>query len=138
MKKILLVNGPNLNLLGSREKTIYGEISFENYLEELKSKNSNVHLDYFQTNDEGDIVSKIQEAMQYYDGIIINPGAYGHTSLAISDAIASVNIPCIEVHISNIYSRENFRHYTLLTKNCVGSITGFGLRSYDLALQYFR
>lgn len=137
MKKILIVNGPNLNLLGSREKTIYGEISFELYLEELKANYSTIQIDYIQSNDEQELVKAVHDAIENYSGIIINPAAYGHTSIALADAIASINIPCIEVHISNIYARESFRHYTLITKNCIGSITGFGLKSYELAMNYF-
>lgn len=136
-KKILIINGPNLNLLGSREGTIYGEISFEKYFIELKEKFSELELSYYQSNDEGELVSMIQEANENYKGIIINAGAYSHTSIAVLDAIRSIVIPCIEVHISNIYARENYRTHTLLTEACTGSITGFGLKSYELALRYF-
>lgn len=135
MKKILIINGPNLNLLGKRENTIYGDLSFEEYLIQLKTKYPNVELEYFQSNTEGEIINKIQSSNNGYLGIIINPGAYGHTSIAISDAIGSISIPSIEVHISNIYSRENFRHYTLISAKCKGSISGFGLQSYQLGVE---
>lgn len=136
-KKVIIINGPNLNLLGKREPTIYGENSFDEYLISLKSKFNTLEIDYFQSNDESALINKIQEAAQEQKGIIINPGAYGHTSIALSDAISAINATCIEVHISNIYARENFRHYTLLSAKCVGTISGFGLKSYELALQYF-
>ncbi len=136
-KRILILNGPNLNLLGKRERTIYGEISFDDYLEELKVEFSNIDIHYMQSNDESELIKQIQESREKYDGIIINPAAYGHTSIALSDAISSVNTKCIEVHISNIYARENFRHYTLISSKCNGTISGFGLKSYALALNYF-
>lgn len=135
MKKILIINGPNLNLLGKRENTIYGDLSFEEYLINLRNKYPNIELDYFQSNIEGEIINKIQDAINGYVGIIINPGAYGHTSIAIADAIGGISTPTIEVHISNIYSRENFRHFTLLSAKCKGSISGFGLLSYELGIQ---
>lgn len=137
MKKIIILNGPNLNLLGKREKTIYGEISFEEYFLKIKEKYNSINIDYFQSNDEGEIIKKIHEVGENYDGLIFNPAAFGHTSLAIADAIASISKPCVEVHISNIYARENFRHYTLISSKCVGTISGFGLKSYDLAVEYF-
>lgn len=136
-KKVIIINGPNLNLIGKREPTIYGENSFDEYLINLKSKYNSLEIDYFQSNNESTIIDKIQEASEQQIGIIINPGAYGHTSIAIADAIAATNSECIEVHISNIYARENFRHYTLLSAKCTGTISGFGLKSYELALNYF-
>ncbi len=135
--RILILNGPNLNLLGKRETTIYGEKSFDEYYQELKLAYQNIDLTYVQSNDESVLIGLIQESMNNYDGIIINPGALGHTSIALADAISSVTTKCIEVHISNIYARENFRHYTLISSKCIGTISGFGLKSYDLALNYF-
>jgi 3-dehydroquinate dehydratase-2 len=135
--KLLIVNGPNLNLLGRREATIYGEISFEEYFNQLKNKYLDVNLEHYQSNSETDIISCIQNAESKYSGIIINAAAFSHSSIALSDAIRAVKIQTIEVHISNIYARESFRHSTLLTKYCWGSISGFGLMSYDLAIQAF-
>lgn len=136
-KRILILNGPNLNLLGKRETTIYGEKSFDDYFNELKLEFSSINLDYFQSNDESELIIQIQDSTEKYDGIIINPAAYGHTSIALADAISSVTTKCVEVHISNIYARENFRHYTLISSKCIGTISGFGLKSYALALNYF-
>jgi 3-dehydroquinate dehydratase-2 len=135
--RILILNGPNLNLLGKRETTIYGEKSFDDYFQGLKLKYPNIDLDYVQSNDESELINQIHQSLNKYNGIIINPGAYGHTSIALADAISSVEIRCIEVHISNIYARENFRHYTLISSKCIGTISGFGLASYALALNYF-
>jgi 3-dehydroquinate dehydratase-2 len=135
--KLLIVNGPNLNLLGRREATIYGEISFEEYFNQLKNKYLDVQLEYFQTNSETNIINCIQNAESNYSGIIINAAAFSHSSIALSDAIRAIKLKTIEVHISNIYARENFRHSTLLTKHCWGSISGFGLMSYELAIQAF-
>lgn len=137
MKKILIINGPNLNLLGKRETTIYGEISLEEYYNSIKEKYTSLSIRTFQSNAEEEIVQEIQQSQGTYDGIVINPGALGHLSLSIADAIAAVQTECIEVHISNIYARENFRHYTLISSVCKGTISGFGLKSYELALQYF-
>ena len=134
---ICIINGPNLNLLGLREKNIYGEISFDTYFIELKSVFSNITFSFFQSNIEGELINKIHELGFKYDGIILNAGGYTHTSVSLSDAIASVKTPVIEVHISNIYSREEFRKESLLAKNCIGSISGFGLSSYKLAIQAF-
>ena len=134
---ICIINGPNLNLLGLREKNIYGEISFDTYFKELKSVFSNITFSFFQSNIEGELINKIHELGFKYDGIILNAGGYTHTSVSLSDAIASVKTPVIEVHISNIYSREEFRKESLLAKNCIGSISGFGLISYKLAIQAF-
>lgn len=136
-KRILILNGPNLNLLGKRETTIYGEIGFDDYFHQLKLAFSSIELTYVQSNDESEIIKLIQDSSVQFDGIIINPGALGHTSIALADAISSVNTVCIEVHISNIYARENYRHYTLISAKCTGTISGFGLKSYSLALSYF-
>ncbi len=134
---ICIINGPNLNLLGLREKNIYGEISFDTYFKELKSVFSNITFSFFQSNIEGELINKIHELGFKYDGIILNAGGYTHTSVSLSDAVASVKTPVIEVHISNIYSREEFRKESLLAKNCIGTISGFGLSSYKLAIQAF-
>lgn len=133
--KILLINGPNLNLLGIREKSIYGTTSFEDYFHTLKSRYSNLHLEYYQSNVEGELINKIHETGFEYDGIIINAGAYTHTSVAIRDAISGVKAPAIEVHISNILTRESFRHESLIGPVCIGSIMGFGLDSYRLGIE---
>jgi len=133
--KLIIINGPNLNLLGVREKSIYGEESFEDFLKELKSNYSNVEIDYFQSNIEGEIIDKIQEVGFDYDGIILNAGGYTHTSVSIADAIAAIETQVVEVHISNIYAREEYRHVSLLSKNCKGVIAGFGLNSYRLAIE---
>lgn len=135
MTKIIIINGPNLNFLGRREPTIYGEISFDEYLIELKNKFKTIELVYHQSNEEKELINIIQKANLDGAGIVINPGAFGHTSIALADAVASINTPCVEVHISNIYSRENFRHYTLISAKCTGSISGFGLGSYELGIQ---
>ena len=132
--KVLIINGPNLNLLGTREKSVYGEQTFEDYFEQLKSSFPDVELEYFQSNVEGELIDKIQEVGFSYGGILLNAGGYTHTSVAISDAIAAVSTPVVEVHISNIFAREEFRHISLLSKNCVGIISGFGLDSYKLGL----
>ena len=134
MKKIMIINGPNLNLLGTREVDIYGNISFESYLENLKKKYSEVDIDFFQSNIEGEIVNKIQEVGFSYDGIVLNAAAYTHTSVGISDSIEAISSPVIEVHISNIHAREEFRSKSLISKNVKGIICGFGLKSYDLAI----
>lgn len=135
--KILLINGPNLNLLGKREKNIYGDLSFEDYYEVLQKKYPALHLAYYQSNIEGELIDKIHETGFDYDGIIINAGAYTHTSVAIRDAISGIRTPVVEVHISNILTRENFRHESLIGPVCVGSIMGFGLDSYRLAVESF-
>lgn len=132
--KILILNGPNLNLLGNREPQIYGNQSFEVYFEELKKRFS-ADLEYFQSNIEGEIIDKIQQTNA--DGIILNAGGYTHTSVAIRDCITAVKTPVIEVHISNVMVREEFRHTSMISPVCVGCIFGFGLKSYDLALEYF-
>ena len=135
--KIQIINGPNLNLLGTREKNIYGDESFDNYFKDLKSKFDKLDLHYFQSNIEGEIIQKIQEVGFDFDGIIINAAAYTHTSVGIGDAIRSITCPCVEVHISNTYSREEFRHKSYLSPHVKGVVLGFGLKSYDLALQSF-
>jgi len=134
--KIIIINGPNLNLLGTREKTIYGGESFETYFEKLREKFADITLEYYQSNVEGELINKLHEVGFSYDGIVFNGGGYTHTSVAISDAIAAINTPVAEVHISNIHAREEFRHLSLITKECAGMITGFGLRGYDMALYY--
>lgn len=137
MKKYLIINGPNLNLLGKREPDVYGSKSFEDYLPILKQDYSHAAIDYYQSNVEGEIINKLQEAGFTYDGIILNAGGYTHTSVAIADAIAAITAPVIEVHISNIYAREAHRHVSLTGKNCLGVITGLGLPGYALALNHF-
>lgn len=135
--KIMIINGPNLNLLGTREKSIYGEQSFETFFESLKSKFTTVELSYYQSNVEGELINKLHEVGFDNDGIILNAGGYTHTSVAISDAIAAINTPVVEVHISNIHGREEFRHTSLISGNCKGMIAGFGLSGYEMALDYF-
>lgn len=135
--KLIIINGPNLNLLGKREKDIYGNQGFEDYFKELKNKFPQVNIDYYQSNIEGELINKIHETGFTYDGIILNAGAYTHTSVAIADAIAGVKSPVIEVHISNVFSREDFRHVSFIAPKCKGSISGFGLQSYALAIQSF-
>ena len=135
MKKIIIVNGPNLNLLGQRETDIYGNKSFEDFFNDLKNKFSSVKIDYYQSNIEGEIIDKLQEVGFSLDGIILNAAAYTHTSVGIADAIAAIKTPVIEVHISNIHSREEFRHNSLISKNVKGIVCGFGLQSYELALK---
>lgn len=135
--KILIINGPNLNLLGKREKNIYGSESFETWYEKLKKDYPEAQLTYFQSNTEGLIIDKIHEYGFSYDGIIINAGAYTHTSVAIRDAIAAVKTEVVEVHISNTLTRENFRHKSIIGPVCSGCIMGFGFHSYKLAVQYF-
>jgi 3-dehydroquinate dehydratase II len=134
--KIQIVNGPNLNLLGVREESIYGSRDFENYFEELKHKFTGVELFYFQSNVEGELINKLHEVGFSFDGIILNAGAYTHTSVALHDALGAIKTKAIEVHISNIYAREEFRHKSLITSKCIGLISGFGLMGYDLAIQY--
>lgn len=135
--KIQIINGPNLNLLGVREKSIYGDSSFEDYLKILRDKYSIIQIEYFQSNVEGEIINKLHEVGFTYDGIILNGGAYTHTSIGIADAIAGITTTVVEVHISNIYAREEFRHVSLSGKNCRGVLTGFGLDGYRLALESF-
>ena len=138
MKKIIIINGPNLNLLGKREPDVYGEITFDDFFEDLKDIYSGeVQLSYFQSNIEGELIDKIQEVGFSYHGILLNAGGYTHTSVAIRDAIAAVKTPVIEVHISNIYAREEFRQHSMISAVCKGIISGFGLESYVLALDSF-
>ena len=132
---LLIINGPNLNLLGKREENIYGSKSFADYLQELKKGFPGINFEYFQSNIEGEIIDKIHECGFSFDGIIINAGAYTHTSVAIRDAIAAVKSPVVEVHISNTLSREDFRHKSIIGPVCRGCIMGFGLDSYKLAVQ---
>ena len=137
MKKILIINGPNLNLLGKREPTIYGNNTFEDYLEQLREKYPQCEISYYQSNIEGELINKIHEVGFTYDGIILNAGAYTHTSIALHDAIKAVTTPVIEVHISNVHAREPFRHVSMISAACKGVVIGFGLESYRLALESF-
>ncbi|WP_421919943.1 type II 3-dehydroquinate dehydratase [Marinifilum sp.] len=131
----LIINGPNLNLLGVREKSIYGEVSFEKYFEELMMMYGKINLEYFQSNIEGELIDEIHRIGFTYDGIILNAGAYTHTSVALGDAIAAVKTPVIEVHISNLHKRESYRSTSFIGKDCIGSIAGFGLDSYRLGIE---
>ncbi|MFM1999787.1 MAG: hypothetical protein RL204_1734 [Bacteroidota bacterium] len=135
-KRFIIINGPNLNLLGKRETTVYGEKDFETFFIALRKSYEEVHLDYFQSNVEGELINKLHEVGFSYDGIIMNPGGYSHTSVALRDAISAIKSPVIEVHISNIHAREEFRHQSLTAFACVGVISGFGLWSYEMALQF--
>lgn len=136
--KLLILNGPNLNLLGTREPAIYGSKTFVDFFTELQFKFQNVELAYFQSNIEGEIISKLHEAGQEgYDGILLNAGAYTHTSIGIGDAVAGITTPVIEVHISNVMEREDFRHVSYISKNAVGVIFGFGLKGYELGVKAF-
>jgi 3-dehydroquinate dehydratase-2 len=134
--KIAIINGPNLNLLGKREPGIYGSTSFEDYLVTLKSKYPQVDIHYYQSNVEGELINELQRVGFDYDGIIMNPGGYTHTSVAIGDAIASIKTPVVEVHISNVHAREEFRKLSHVSGKSAGSIIGLGLKGYELALQY--
>ena len=136
--KIQIINGPNLNLLGKREKNIYGEMDFDKYLKLLNDHFEDIEIDYYQSNVEGEIINKIHEIGFIYDGIVLNAGGYTHTSVAIADAIAAVKTPVVEVHISNVFAREEFRHISLIGPKCLGSISGFGLDSYRLAIESLR
>nr|MBC7611715.1 type II 3-dehydroquinate dehydratase [Pseudopedobacter sp.] len=135
--KIQIINGPNLNLLGKREPGVYGNEDFESFFAALQTKYPNIEFQYFQSNVEGEIINQLHKVGFSFDGIVMNAGAYTHTSIAIADAIAAINTPVIEVHISNVYAREEFRHHSMMAKNCKGIITGFGLLSYELAIQSF-
>ena len=137
MKKIIIINGPNLNLLGKREPEIYGSESFDNYLKSLKQEFPDLELDYYQSNIEGELIDKLHEVGFSYDGIVLNAAAYTHTSVGIGDAVKGISSPVIEVHISNTYNREEFRHHSFISPNAKGVILGFGLGSYSLALQSF-
>ena len=133
--RIQVINGPNLNLLGKRESRIYGSQSFESYLEQLQQVFSHLKIDYYQSNSEGEIINKIHEVGFEYDGIVLNAGAYTHTSIAIGDAIKAIEAPVVEVHISNVASREDFRSISHISSSCVGTISGFGMNSYSLAIR---
>ena len=135
--KLIIINGPNLNLLGIRETDIYGNKSFESYYENLTFKFPNIQFDFFQSNIEGKIIDKLQKVGFSYDGVILNAAAYTHTSLAIADTVKAIKAPVVEVHISNIFSREVIRHNSLIAPHCIGSISGFGIKSYELAVRSF-
>ncbi len=135
MKKIMIINGPNLNLLGVREPGIYGSGSFESYLPQLRARYADVELDYYQSNIEGELIDKLQEVGFTFDGIVLNAGAYTHTSVALLDCIRSLKCPVVEVHISNVHQREEFRHHSMISAGCKGVICGFGLDSYRLAIE---
>ena len=137
MKKIQIINGPNLNLLGKREPTVYGNRSFEDYLDTLRARYPECEIAYYQSNVEGEMINKIHEVGFTYDGIVLNAGAYTHTSIALHDAIKAVTTPVVEVHISNVHARESFRHVSMLSAACKGVILGFGLDSYRLAVESF-
>lgn len=134
---ILIINGPNLNLLGKREPEIYGSTSFEQYFESLKNTFTTLQLHYYQSNIEGELIDKLHEVGFSFDGIVLNAGAYTHTSVAIGDAVKSITTPVVEIHISNTFAREEFRHQSFIAPNAKGIIVGFGLKSYDLGLQSF-
>lgn len=134
--KLLILNGPNLNLLGVRETSIYGKENFEDFLKDLRLAFQEVSIDYFQSNVEGELINKLHEVGFSYDGIIFNAGGYTHTSVAIADAVAGIKTPVIEVHISNVYAREEYRHVSLMAKHCKGVIAGFGLDGYRMAIDY--
>ena len=135
--QIMIINGPNLNLLGTREPDTYGNTSFQSYFDQLKTVFQALDLHYYQSNIEGEIINKLHEVGFTYDGIVLNAGGYTHTSVAISDAIAAIEVPVVEVHISNVHAREDYRHHSLLAKNCKGVVTGFGLKSYEMAIDSF-
>jgi len=135
--KLIIINGPNLNLLGKREPEIYGAHSLEDYFKELQNKFSDVDLFYFQSNIEGEIIDKLHEVGFSYDGVILNAAAYTHTSVGIGDAVKAIETPLVEVHISNVHAREEFRHHSYIAANAKGVIVGFGLKSYDLAIESF-
>ncbi len=136
--KIQIINGPNLNLLGRREPGIYGSASFDDYLPQLQARYPDVQIDYYQSNVEGELINKMQEVGFTYDGIVLNAGAYTHTSIALQDCIRSLKCPVIEVHISNVHQREEFRHHSMISAACKGVICGFGLDSYRLAVEALR
>lgn len=135
--KIAIINGPNLNLLGKREPEVYGNLNFDEFLKDLQSHYPKVEIVYFQSNVEGELINKLHELGFTFDGIILNAGAYTHTSVALADAVAAIKTPVLEVHISNIFAREDFRHISYLGAKCVGSVSGLGLKGYKLALNYF-
>ncbi|MGB2224971.1 MAG: type II 3-dehydroquinate dehydratase [Polaribacter sp.] len=135
--KLIIINGPNLNLLGKREPAIYGSESFEDFMEQLKSQFSSIDLEYYQSNIEGELIDKLHEVGFDYDGIVLNAGAYTHTSIGIGDAVRAIETPVVELHISNVHSREDFRHKSFIAANAKGVIFGFGLKGYQLAIQSF-
>lgn len=135
--QIAIINGPNLNLLGKREPGIYGNESFESYFEKLKAQYPNVQLTYFQSNIEGEMINHLHEIGFSYDGILLNAGGYTHTSVALRDAISAIKTPVLEIHISNIHAREEFRHKSMIAPACVGSICGLGMKGYALGIAYF-
>ena len=135
--KIQIINGPNLNLLGKREPEVYGSKGFDEFFTELQKRFPKDELSYYQSNIEGELITKLHEVGFSYDGVILNAGAYTHTSVALHDAIGAIKAPVVEVHISNVYAREEFRHKSLITSKCVGLITGFGLEGYAMAIRYF-
>ena len=135
--KIIIINGPNLNLLGLREPSVYGSTSFESYFQNLQKKYADLELSYFQSNIEGELIDKLHQVGFDYDGIIFNAGGYTHTSVAIGDAVKAIQTPVVEVHISNTFARESFRHQSFLSPNAAGIIVGFGMQSYDLAIESF-
>ena len=135
--KLIIINGPNLNLLGTRETSVYGDQTIDDYFKTLQNRFKNIELTYYQSNVEGELINKLHELGFSYDGIIFNAGGYTHTSVALRDAIAAIKTPVIEVHISNVYAREDFRHTSLIAPKCKGSISGFGLDSYRLAIESF-
>ena len=135
MKKVMIINGPNLNLVGVREPDVYGGVSMDSFVERLRSERKDVQIDYYQSNIEGELVDKIQEVGFTYDGIVINAGGYSHTSVAIHDALMAVTAPAVEVHISNIFAREEYRHHSLLSSACKGIICGLGLDGYRMAVE---
>jgi len=135
--KIQIINGPNLNLLGVREPGVYGSQSFESYFTSLQARYEDISFEYFQSNVEGELINKLHEVGFTYDGIVINAGGYTHTSVALADAISAITTPVIEVHVSNIYAREEYRHVSLTGKNCKGVLTGFGMDGYRLAVESF-
>lgn len=137
MKKLIIINGPNLNLLGKREPNIYGSLTFTEFLEEVRQKYTGIDLEYYQSNIEGELIDKLHQVGFTYDGIILNAAAYTHTSIGIGDAIKAIEVPVIEVHISNTFGREEFRHQSYISPNAKGVILGFGLQSYELAIQSF-
>ncbi|MEZ4802746.1 MAG: type II 3-dehydroquinate dehydratase [Gelidibacter sp.] len=137
MKKLMIINGPNLNLLGTREPEVYGHLSFTEFLEELKLKYSNVDIHHYQSNVEGELIDKLHEVGFSFDGIILNAAAYTHTSIGIGDAVKAIETPVVEVHISNTFNREKMRHKSYISRNAKGVILGFGLQSYELAIQSF-